>query len=235
MTDPRSLPPPADPWSHTDPINYAGAPPPVDRTRIDPAPPPPRPQVIYVEVPRRRRWPWTLLTLALVGAACCGIGAALTAPIWRQYPATVSVGDTVAGLTQVHTPEIDGLAHDMVLDLRNNQGADQAFAAVLADPADPARQVVLVGGTRLILNPGGELEAALRGQGKNLTDVVSYDPGELGGEMRCGDGKDKGQPVVVCAWIDHGSVGLGIFYGGRDRAESAGLFSAIRKEILHRD
>jgi hypothetical protein len=201
---------------------------------MDPAPPPPRPQVIFVEVPRRRRWPWALLTLALLGAACCGIGAAVTAPIWRQYPATVSVGDTVAGLQQVHTPEIDELAHDMVLDLRTNQGADQAFAAVLADPDDQARQVVLVGGTRLILNPGGEMDSALRSQGKNITDVTVYDPGELGGELRCGDGQDKGQPVVVCAWIDHGSVGLGIFYGGREQSESATLFMAIRQEILHR-
>ena len=52
----------------------------------------------------------------------------------------------------------------------------------------------------------------------------------------CGAGRasDDGQPVVVCAWIDHGSIGLGIFYGGRDQADSAALFIAIRQEILYR-
>ena len=114
--------------------------------------------MIYVEVPRRRRWPWTLFALAVMGALCCGVGGALTAPIWQQYPASVSVGESVAGLQQVHTPEIDERAQTMVVSMRRNQGADQAFAAVLADPADPARQVIVVGGTRFILDPAGELD-----------------------------------------------------------------------------
>jgi hypothetical protein len=239
VTDPHSLPPPADPWSQTDPVPYAGVPTPVDRTRIDPAAPlgplgPPRPTVVYIEVPRRRRWPWTLFALAVVGALCCGVGGALTAPIWQQYPASVSVGESVAGLQQVHTPEIDERAHTMVVSMRRDQGADQAFAAVLADPADPARQVVVVGGTRFILDPAGELDGAIRGQAKNITDVAPYDPGDLGGELRCGEGRDNGQPVVVCAWIDHGSIGLGIFYGGWAQTDSAALFTAIRQEILYR-
>jgi hypothetical protein len=191
--------------------------------------------VVYVERPRRRRWPWTLTTAALLGALCCGAGAVLTAPIWEQYPATVSVGESVAGLQQVHSAEIDARAHEMVLSLRAEQGADQAFAAMLADPADSERQVIIVGGTRFILDPGRELDNAIRGQNTHVTDIVPYDPGVLGGELRCGSGQDNGAPIVVCAWIDHGSVGLGLFYGGREPAESAQLFSAIRAEILHRD
>ena len=246
MTDPGSLPPPADPWHHTaplptdplvtDPLNYLAGQVPVDHTRVDPwRPGPPGPAyVVYVQRPRRRRWPWTLTTLAALGALCCGVGAALTAPIWRQYPATVSVGETVAGLQQVHTDEIDAMAQDMVVSLRADQGADQAFAAVLADPADSERQVIIVGGTRFILDPARELDTAIREQGKHITEIVAYDPGAMGGELRCGDGRDKDRPVVVCAWIDHGSVGLGFFYGDRGRNESAQLFSAIRSEILNR-
>ena len=90
----------------------------------------------------------------------------------------------------------------MVLSLRADQGADQAFAAVLADPADSERQVIIVGGTRFILDPARELDNAIREQGKHITEIVAYDPGAMGGELRCGDGRTRSAP----SWSAPGST-----------------------------
>ena len=123
----------------------------------------------------------------------------------------------------------------MVLSLRADQGADQAFAAMLADPADSDRQVIIVGGTRFILDPARELDNAIREQSTHVTDIVAYDPGALGGELRCGDGERQrprrswsvpGSTTAASAWASSTAA------AGRD--ESAQLFTAIRPEILHR-
>lgn len=236
MTDPTPLPPPADPWSDTDPAPYTAAlGRPVDHTLIDPRAAPGGPRIIYVEAPRRRRWPWVLGTLAVIGGLCCGVGAAVTAPIWRQYPATVSVGETVAGLNRVRTPEVEQQANELVRKVRGEQGVEEAFAAVLVEPDDATRKVIIFGATLFILDPAGVLEAEIKRANDEVAAITRYDSGAMGGEIRCGEGRDdRREPVVICAWIDHGSIALGIFYGGRTQAESAQLFTAIRAEVLRR-
>jgi hypothetical protein len=192
------------------------------------------PYVVFVQAPRRRRWPWVLTTLAALGGLCCGIGAVVTRPMWEQYPATVTVGENVAGLRQLHSAEVDRLVEQARQSIRTEQGVEQAFAAVLADPADESRMVVIFGATRFFLAPAKDLDGAIRDAGDDVRDIRAYPAGELGGEVRCGNGRDRQQPVVVCAWIDHGSVAAGVFYGERTMDESATLFSAIRHEVLRR-
>lgn len=242
MTDPRQtppLPPPADPWSETDPAPHARLPygPTSASTLVDHgvlAGPGAPAQVIVIAPEKRRRWPWVLTALLAVGALCCGGLAALTAPMWQQHPSSVRLGDSVAGLQRIHTPEVDRRTDELVRSIRQERGVEQAFAGIFADP-DHDGQVIIFGATLFILDPRGVIDQEIQRAGDDVATVTTYDSGALGGEVRCGDARDGGTPVVVCAWIDHGSVGVAIFTGDRTQADSADLFLEMRGEILHRD
>lgn len=216
--DPAYLPGYADPpgYDHTA----------VDHQPATPSlPSPPR---------KRQRLPWVLGAIA--GALLCSAGATLAAPIWAEHPATIRLGENVAGLQRVRDRDVDRLASELTSWVREEQGAESAFAAVYADPRSSSRRAVLFGGTRFIAAPGAVLEAAIRGAGTTIAAATSYDPGALGGSVRCGDGRDDAKrAVVVCAWTDHGSLGVGILYGTRTQAEAARLFTQIREAILYRE
>ena len=52
--------------------------------------------------------------------------------------------------------------------------------------------------------------------GRPIHNVTDY--GHLGGHQKCANTEDDDKvPVVICAWADYGSIGLGIFYGTRGR------------------
>jgi hypothetical protein len=86
-----------------------------------------------------------------------------------------------------------------------------------------------------VWNPAGDLDNAIRGQGKNLANVTPFPAGKQGGYLKCADGKDdKGKPVVICAWVDHGSVGLSLCYGQRPMPECAAFLRELREEIIVR-
>jgi hypothetical protein len=192
------------------------------------------PYVIVVERPRRRRWPWVLGSLAMVALVCCVGAVVVWTPIGKEYPAYLEVGDGVAGLSRVNSPDFNLASAEMVAKMYRDQHVDDAVAAVLSDPARPRRIVILVGATKLILNPSGELDKALRGvAGASLRDVTAYD--RLGANLTCARAvDDKNQPVLVCAWMDHGSVGLGFFYGSWVMDDCATTLKTIRDAVVRR-
>ncbi|WP_155371652.1 hypothetical protein [Catellatospora vulcania] len=235
------LPPPVDPWAgrdgHTHTLGMAAIP---QRLASGPArqpvpPPPAGPQVVYVERPRRRRWPWVLGTLTVLSLGCCGVLAVVTAPIRAQYPVRAELGTTIAGLRRDDSPEVRAAANELIAQIHREQDVTGAEVAKLDEPKRKDAPVVLVVATRFILDPAGELDGALAGAGKDRpTGVRGYPAGPRGGELRCGNARDKQSdaPVVICAWIDHGSLGLGLFYGGRSMDDSARLLAAIRDDVL---
>ena len=125
----------------------------------------------------------------------------------------------------------------IVSKIQAEQGVDGAFAAKLNDPADASRPVVVFGATRLILDPAGEMRKAIGGLGDGqVAGVRGYAAGARGGQLKCADTHDdEGTAVVVCAWFDHGSVGVGLFYGGRSMDDSAAALREIRAAILVKD
>jgi hypothetical protein len=104
---------------------------------------------------------------------------------------------------------------------------DQTIGFYAAD-SDPGRPVLVAAATHLILNPGSQLDAGLRAI--QVGTVVRVDPGFLGGTTECGHTRDG---LLVCAWADHGSIGLVAGYG-RDVDDTAALMREVRAEILHR-
>jgi len=103
------------------------------------------------------------------------------------------------------------------------------------DPNANDRNAYVFGGTLLVWDPAGTMRQAIQDAGTSISDVTSLDAGSMGGELKCANGKDdKRKAIVICAWVDHGSVGIGVFYGGRSMLDSAAFLRALRAAIIIR-
>ncbi|MEV6967259.1 hypothetical protein AB0M47_19340 [Hamadaea sp. NPDC051192] len=249
MVDPP-LPPAADPWHGSAPV-----PPPPTTPLPMPMPPtlplpptaaapplpvptpvPPPPQVIVVEVRRRRRWPWVLGVFAVLSLICCGACAVITAPLRGEYPSRIAATpSTVAGFERDDNGLVRLIAEETKFRIRASEYVDDSFADRFVDPRTASRSVIAFGGTGLIWDPAGTLKSVIQGAGPDLRNVADYSAGRLGGLLKCGDGKDdKKQAVVLCAWIDHGSMGVGVFYGKPSHAEAAAFLRTLREAVIIR-
>ncbi|WP_117210077.1 hypothetical protein [Allorhizocola rhizosphaerae] len=189
------------------------------------------PEIVFVERPRKRKWPWVLGIIGTLCVLCSGLCLAATIPLREQWPARIAaMPDELAGLRRERDPLVNLVAAAAEREIRNEQIVDDAFAAMYGDPKSKDRQVLVFGATLLILDPPGELKKAIAGAGKSISEVTPFDEG-----ISCANGKDdKDKPIVVCAWIDHGSMGVGLFYGARSMPASAAWLRALRNEIILR-
>jgi hypothetical protein len=216
----------SDPWEGRAPV---------------PQPPPPPtepsiPQVIFVEVPRKRRWPWVLGIFALLTVLCCGLCGAIVSPLFAEYPSRIAaMPPQVGAFKRDDNGLVQLIAAEAAYHIRASEYVDGGFANRYEDPAHKERNVIVFGGTGLILDPEKTLKDTIQGAGQNILNVTPFPPGNLGGVLKCGDGKDdKGKPVVMCAWVDHGSMGIGVFYGSVSKQDSAGFMRALREAIIIR-
>ncbi len=192
------------------------------------------PEIIFVERRRKRKWPWVLGIFGLLCVLCCGLCLAATIPLRQQWPARIAaMPDELAGLKRDKDPLVSLVAKAAEAEIRKERIVDDAFAAMYVDPKTKGKedkQVLVFGATLLVLDPAGELKKAIQGAGKGISDVTALEDG-----ISCANGKDdKDKKVVICAWIDHGSLGVGVFYGGRSMRDSAAVLRALRKEIILR-
>jgi len=231
VTDPHTapLPPPSDPWAGRASVPSVPSAPP---TGI-------MPHVVFVQRPRRKRWPWVLGVFGIIAMLCCGSCFALnafTAPIRAQYPARVAaLPQELPGLRRSDDPIVRTIAAAAVERFRWEPYVDDAFAAMYVDPKSRDRQVIVFGATALLLDPGGELDKQVKSAGDTISGVTTYPPGLMGGQLRCANGKDdKNKPVVLCAWADHGSLGVAMCHGRRPMDECAALLGTLREKIIIR-
>jgi hypothetical protein len=189
---------------------------------------------------RRRAWPIVLavvlVTLVVLGVA----GYLLGRPYLAEYPATLTLPDTLAGHERSTNPELRQAADRAVTELRREIDLQDAVADFYQDPADDTRIVWLIGGTKLILNPASEIDAAFRGVGAGADLTMSapteVDPGPLGGVARCSSATISDTddlPIAVCAWADHGALAIVMFFN-RAIEESADLLRQIRAQVQSR-
>ncbi|MFF5175885.1 hypothetical protein ACFY3U_25125 [Micromonospora sp. NPDC000089] len=143
---------------------------------------------------------------------------------------------TLAGRAKSTDPTLRKLAdqttRDMKSDVTNETGAVSAFYG------SPARRnmVMMAGASGPVLSPEKELDDALKGLGATLAvkKTTPVSPGPLGGVARCGDGKASGISLGVCAWADHGSVGVLVLYfssASKAKAEFVTMRGQIEKPI----
>jgi hypothetical protein len=218
---------PNDPWMATAPV---GQYPPVD-------PGYPAPQVVYVQVPRKRRWPWVVGILVGITVLCCGAVGAWWQPIGAQWPAHLSVGAQAGGLVKDNSIATAIIADQLTLHMDAELKIEGSVAAKLDDPDHVGRYVLLLGATRLIVDPEGELNQAINDSRStmDLSAVAVEDPGPLGGFLRCAHARDgQGTLIQACVWIDHGSEAVALFYGSWSLDEAAATLRAIRADVLTR-
>jgi hypothetical protein len=222
VTDDPTRRVPVDPWAGSAPVV-----PPGSFTE-------PEPYVIVVERPRKRRWPWVIGTFAALALVCCIGAIAVWTPISKEYPAYVEVGTKPAGLDRVSDPEVDRASAELVAQMFRMYKVDDGDAALLADPAVPERRVILIAATKLILDPKGELDKAIRDVAdRPIRDLTDY--GRLGVTLKCAKTEDdNAAAVIICAWIDHGSIGLGIYYGAWTMDASATMLRDLRAAVVRR-
>jgi hypothetical protein len=219
--DPTKLQP-VDPWAGRAPVVPPGSMEPAD------------PYVIVVERPRKRRWPWVVGGLAALMLVCCVGAIAVWTPISKEYPAHLQLGESAAGLNRVHDAEIALATAELEADMFRKYGVDDGRAAIFADPAVPGRRVILLVATKLILDPAKELDNGINSVAdRKIRDLTDYS--RLGGHQKCANTEDDDkQPVVICAWTDYGSIGLGIFYGLWTMDACATVLRDLRSAVVRR-
>jgi hypothetical protein len=185
--------------------------------------------------PRRRR-----LLAVLAGAVVLLVAAMMLI----FGPAALRVIN--ARGTHLNTPpQVAGLTRDDSEQARQTVEYLKTAAAAGA-PVDgpvgavysgPGERVVLFGGTA----PGWSADKGLHamfdlvaGEKDGVADAAGYDPGPLGGTLRCGSTTVDGtQRMAVCGWADQGSLVV-VMVGARTPAEAAALVRQMRPAIEHR-
>ncbi|MEV4655768.1 hypothetical protein [Micromonospora sp. NPDC049301] len=213
--------PPAQPGQPYGDPSLAGGPPPAKKSKVG--------KIV-------------LIVLAVVLVLCLG-GAAIT---W--FAVKDEVGDvvdatktrvvapaTLAGRPKIDDPELQKLSDDLVAEMKSTvQNETSAVGAFYGDPAK--EDLVMIAGTSgLMADPKKELDTAVTGLSTELgvATMATVDPGPLGGDARCGDGKTDGVPLGVCVWADKGSVGLVVMFF-KSGAEAQAEFATIRGQVEQR-
>lgn len=201
-------------------------------------PPTAYPPTPPVPPPRKRHTALKIILGVLAGLlVLCGVGGYLVArPIISEYPATLSAPDSVAGLQKLTDPQFQQLSDEMTSSLKSDIKASSAIGAFYAPNGDKTHAVLVAGAATLILNPGTQLKGAFQGLASSdlsVSNIGSVDPGSMGGKAECGQAESSGIPIGVCAWVDHGAVGMVIAFS-HTPAETADLMRTIRPQVEHR-
>jgi len=111
----------------------------------------------------------------------------------------------------------------MVRELKTSVPQATGVAGAFYGSADEQDMVMVVAASTFVLNPERELDDAVKGISSELAvkRLTSIAPGPNGGEARCGDGESAGVSLGVCAWADHGSVGIIVMFFSSSAAAAA--------------
>lgn len=167
-------------------------------------------------------------------ACCCGCPGYVGWPAWQQYPAAAALPGTIADLNRrsdAASQRAEAALHSDMLEA--HLLAEEAFAGLYADRR--GKRVLVFGATGFWLRPRSDLEAELTRLDRTyrLDRLEAVEAGERGTYQQCGTGRADGEPVVVCGWADHGSLGAAVFTR-RSLADSAELLRQIRGSIIRR-
>ncbi|MFI7078187.1 hypothetical protein ACIBO1_12950 [Micromonospora sp. NPDC049903] len=182
-----------------------------------------------------------LIVLAVLMVLCVGGGAV----VWFVVRDTVGEAvdatrtrvvapETLAGRPKVTEPELQQLSDSMVRELKAS--IDNETSAVGAFYGDPSQEnlVMIVAVSGLMADPKKELDEAVQAISTELTvsNMTPVEPGPLGGEARCGDGRAD-VALGICVWADRGSVGMIVMFWS-SRNDAASEFLTIRGQVEQR-
>ncbi|MCT2281847.1 hypothetical protein M3G91_30050 [Micromonospora chalcea] len=180
-----------------------------------------------------------LIVLAVVLVLCVGggivtwiatkdtVGEVVTATKTR-----VVEPQTLGGRPKVTDPQLQNAATQMKASL--SKDVPDATSTAGAFYGDPAKKdlVMIVAVSGVLADPKKELADATAAVTPDLAtkDFKTVDPGPMGGDAKCSDGKASGEQVAVCIWADRGSLGMVVVYF-KSAAELQKEFVTMRGEI----
>ncbi|MEU6204753.1 hypothetical protein ABZ814_14325 [Micromonospora musae] len=184
-----------------------------------------------------------LIVAAAVLVLCLGGGAATWFVVKDDAGGNVEAArtrviapETLAGRPRIADKELQSVADQLVADM-NKRAQDQITGTVGAFYGDPAKRelAMIASASGLIPDPKRKLDDAIAEISPELTvtETAPVDPGPLGGEARCGDGKVDTTPLGVCFWADRGSVGAVVIYF-KSAEQITAEFVTMRGEIEQR-
>jgi hypothetical protein len=193
------------------------------------------------ELPAREGWPRPLRWL-LSGFIAAAVGfvvaaAATVVVIFQQYPAKVSAPDTVLGQPRAQDVADQLLTPDELTTQEREYISEHRLLVETYISDNKKRAAFVLAGASFMLFPADELSKAMRllsselEHAGELTDVPT---GELGGSAACVNVKHHEVPAVFCGWADHGSLGLTVLVGAKDRDEAARWMLDIREAVVKR-
>ena len=154
-----------------------------------------------------QKWPW-VLGFWMIVLCCCGTGGFIIAHLGGQYPRK----STSPTRSPASPDQERGVPAAVVRRRSARSPASRALrVAVLEDAANPDQGVIFPSATRLIWDPKAELDNAVRLLDSDVRNPHDYPAGALEGHFARRRPTTRAVSVVVCAWIDHGSLGIGIF------------------------
>lgn len=162
-----------------------------------------------------------LIVLAVVLVLCCGGGAiawfAVKDEVKDAVEATntrVTAPATLAGRPKITEPQLQAAVDSMMAEMKSTVQNETSTAGGFYGDMTKQDLVMIAAASGLVADPKKELDDAVSSAGTQLavSNVATVDPGPLGGEARCGDGKTQGMKLGVCVWADKGSVGMIVMY-----------------------
>lgn len=179
----------------------------------------------------------TVLALVVICVGAAGIVAiVLYGDYSVQYPARFGAPARIGSLVHTSAPSLLQGERDVTAQLRKS-GMKQPFAAFYEDQSDPRHGVFVAGSTQRVLLPRFEVAGAfhtIEGDGIEIKDMQRIDAGKPGGTVQCGTATDAISDSVICAWADHGSIGV-IRLGNRTIKEAGDVVREIRGAAIVRD
>ncbi|MEV0458855.1 hypothetical protein [Catellatospora methionotrophica] len=187
---------------------------------------------------KRRRW--TLTTMAVLGAGAVAAAVTLGPTLIRitqQNDAKLTMPEKIGAMVRDDSPAAKDTAGYLLTALAADIELDASASGIYTDPAEgTAKSVMVFGGTTTMFSPERELDTVLKlmeDETGGVTGLKEYEPGDLGGVLKCGSADSPDGIMAVCGWADHGSLALALF-PGRTPAESAPLMTTIRTTTLTR-
>jgi len=169
----------------------------------------------------------------LAFGCCCACPGYFVKPIWDQYPATVSLPAEAAGLALRDDADSTNTASQLRDQVRaDHLLAEDVFAGIYSGGGN---RVTVFGATGFRLTPKSDLDGEFVDLTErfNLVDTTDVDAGAPGGYLRCALGEAEGDDLILCAWADHGSLGVATFSAG-SMMNSAALVRELRTALVAR-
>jgi hypothetical protein len=177
------------------------------------------------------------------GLAVAGVAMALAllsasfiiqlASVDGHAPSTVTLPASLLGASRNTSPEAQGTADALAATARDADGACLAHEGAALYGTAQLGFVVAGGHARSACAPVSANQLVTTFQARGLGDAEAFPPGPHGGADVCASLEVNGTLEIDCTWVDSGTLGSVLFFGGyaSDVTGAASMARTIRAAV----